>query len=311
MKKVIGRVSSVIVAVAMLCTSFAYAADSASVARVGAPKAAKGVFAMDVVTGKTLCAKSADKARPVASTSKLMTAYLVHEKIESGGGAWTDKVRITDKKLDKMSRLSPYGGSVRLTVGRLFTIRQLYILMLVESHNAASVQLGRWVSGSDKKFAKLMNKAADELGMKNSSFVNACGLDNLDYYNDLKIPYVGKRSDTNMMSPRDAAKLARALVTEHPSVLNTTKRATAKVKGRTIYTSNHILDYKNLMKKAKGLNVTGLKTGYIDRSGHCFIGTCKKKGRDRLVTVILNDSDRFNHTISIMKNIYKKNPEAV
>ncbi|MDR0518866.1 MAG: serine hydrolase [Clostridiales Family XIII bacterium] len=304
-------ISSVVIIALMVCSSFAYAAETPDVERVGAPKAAKGVFAMDAETGQTLCAKSADTARPVASTSKLMTAYLVLKKIDSGGGAWTDRVGITDRKLDKMSRTSPYGGSVRLRVGSTFSVRQLYYLMLVESHNAASVQLGRWISGTDAAFAQLMNETAEELGMENSSFVNACGLDNSDYASDLKIPYVGNRSDTNKMSPRDAADLARALVTEYPEVMNATKLTRVNVKGRTVRTSNHILDYKDLMKKAKGLNVAGLKTGYTSRAGHCFIGVCKKNGRHTIVTAILNDPDRFNHTITIMKGSYSKNPDAV
>jgi len=283
-------------------------ADSAAVVKVKAPKGAKGVFALDVVTGETLSSKNADKARPVASTSKLMTIYLVHKKIADGNGAWEDKIKITDKKIDRMSKLSPYGGTIRLKKGRTFTVKELYTLALVESHNAATIQLGRWVSGSDKKFVKLMNKTAKRLGMKNSRFVNACGLNNKDYYEDLKIPYIGKRSDTNMMSPRDAAKLASALVTEYPDVMKTTKRAKAKVRGKTIRTTNRILDDSKLKQKAKGLNISGLKTGYIKRSGSCFIGTCEKEGRDRIVTVILNDPNRFEHTITLMNDIYEENP---
>jgi D-alanyl-D-alanine carboxypeptidase (penicillin-binding protein 5/6) len=282
--------------------------DSPKIVKVKAPAGAKGVFAMDADTGKTLSSKSADKARPVASTSKLMTIYLVHKMIADGDGAWKDKVKITDKQIDRMSKLSPYGGTIRLKKGKTFTVKELYTLTLVESHNAAAIQLGRWVSGSDKKFVKLMNKTAQLLGMKKSSFVNACGLNNRDFYEDLKIPYIGKRSATNMMSPKDAAKLARALVTEYPAVMKTTKRAKTKVRGKTIRSTNKILRDKNLKEQAAGLNIVGLKTGYIRRSGSCFIGTCKRKGRDRIVTVILNDPDRFEHTITLMKEIYEKNP---
>jgi D-alanyl-D-alanine carboxypeptidase (penicillin-binding protein 5/6) len=286
-------------------------ADAIEVVRVKAPSGAKGVFAVDTATGETLSSKNADKSRPAASTSKLMTVWLVNEKISSGDGDWSDKIEVQDRKLDRMSRLSPYGGSVRLKAGRTYTVRQLYILTLVESHNAAAVQLGRWVSGSDEEFAEAMNEAAADLGMDNSYFVNACGLNNTDYYTDLKIKYVGKRSDTNMMSPRDAATLASAIVTIYPEVMDTASIAKTKVRGKTIHTTNLILRDKNLKKKAKGLNVTGLKTGYIKRSGGCFIGTCEKKGRHRIVTVILNDPKRFDHTISLMKKIYKENPEAV
>jgi D-alanyl-D-alanine carboxypeptidase (penicillin-binding protein 5/6) len=280
---------------------------SAKIVKVKAPKEAKGVFAMDVVTGKILSSKNADKARPAASTSKLMTVYLVHKKIAEGDGSWEDKIKITDKKIDRMSKLSTFGGTIRLKKGRTFTIRDLYTLTLVESHNAAAIQLGRWVSGTDKKFVKLMNKTAKRLGMEKSSFVNACGLNNSDFYKYLKIPYVGKRSATNMMSPKDAAKLAKALITEYPNVMETTKRAKAKVRGKTIHTTNRIIRDKNLKKKAKDLNIVGLKTGYIKRAGGCFIGTCKMKGRDRIVTVILNDPNRFEHTVTLMKDIYAKN----
>jgi D-alanyl-D-alanine carboxypeptidase (penicillin-binding protein 5/6) len=266
---------------------------------------------MDAATGKTLSSRDADTARPAASTSKLMTVWLVHGKIAEGGGRWSDKITITDAKIARMSRMSVYGGSVRLSKGRVFSVRQLYTLTLVESNNAAAIMLGRWVAGTDKKFVRLMNRAADDLGMENSHFVNACGLNNIDFYNDLKIPYVGKRSDTNMMSPRDAAVLARELVTEYPEVLGTTGLARVKVKGKAIRTTNLILRDKKLKKKAAGLNVKGLKTGYIKRSGGCLIATCRKKGRHRVITVILNDGDRFIHTLALMKAIYRENPEAV
>jgi D-alanyl-D-alanine carboxypeptidase (penicillin-binding protein 5/6) len=285
--------------------------EESEVVRVEAPSGAKGVFAVDTVTGEILCAKSADKARPVASTSKLMTVWLVHEKIASGEGDWSDKVKIKDSKLDRMSRVRPYGGSVRLKKGKSFTVKQLYLLTLVESHNAAAVQLGRWVAGSDEDFAAAMNDAAAELGMEDSYFVNACGLNNTDYYKDLKIKYVGKRSDTNMMSPRDAATLAAALVTTYPEVMDATSIVKTKVAGKTVRTTNLILRDKKLKKKAKGLNVSGLKTGYIKRSGGCFIGSCEKEGRHRIVTVLLNDKKRFEHTISLMKDIYNENPDAV
>jgi D-alanyl-D-alanine carboxypeptidase (penicillin-binding protein 5/6) len=304
------KILSVVVAALILAATVspAFAAD---VTVVKAPAKAKGVFAVDAVTGNTLSAKSPDRSMPAASTSKLMTAWLVHEKIASGDGDWSDRIRITDKKLDKMSRTSPYGGTVRLKNGSVFTVRQLYILTLVESHNAAAMQLGRWVAGSDSKFVSLMNEAADDLGMRASSFVNACGLNNIDFYKDLKIAYVGKRSATNMMSPRDAAKLARALVNTYPEVMDTTGVAKIKVKGKTVRTTNLIIRDDKLKAKAKGLNVSGLKTGYIKRSGGCFIGTCEKKGRHRIITVVFNDADRFKHTVSLMKRIYKENRGAI
>jgi D-alanyl-D-alanine carboxypeptidase (penicillin-binding protein 5/6) len=275
--------------------------------KVSAPKNAKAVIVVSADEGEVFASKSSGKALPAASTSKLMTLWLVHEKIEAGEGKWKDKVKITDKKLEKMSLSYEFGGRLKLYKGKTFTVKQLYQAALIESNNAAATQLGRWVSGSDKKFAKAMNETAEQLGMKNSKFFNASGIDNADLKKNFKMKISGKKGDTNKMSARGAATLAQAIISTYPSILDTSKLASKKINKTKIYSTNMILRDEKLKKKAADLKVNGLKTGYTVRAGSCLIATCKPKGSKRIITVVLNDSTKFPDTVSLMKRVYKKN----
>jgi D-alanyl-D-alanine carboxypeptidase (penicillin-binding protein 5/6) len=286
---------------------YANESDEPEPVEVDAPENAKAVIAIDAVTGAVYCAKSKNRKYPVASTSKLMTVWLVLEKIAANEGDWSDKVKITDKKLEKMSASSVFGGAMTLKKGKAFTVKQLYMLTLIESNNAAAIQLGRWVAGTDRKFADRMNDAAKRLGMNNSEFHNACGLNNSDLKQYFTMKIHGKAKDTNQMSASDAATLAKALIDNYPEILKTSKLAKKTIKDTKIKATNKILSDKKLKKRAKGLNVDGLKTGYTRRAGQCLIATCKPDGKHRVITVVLDDKDKFVDTIAVMKDIYDEN----
>ena len=132
---------------------------------------ATSAIVLDIGTGQTLMEKNADMALPPASMSKLMTLNMVFEAIEDG--------RLG---LDQVVPVSPhaasYGGSsMFLTTQDRVTVEDLIRGVVVLSGNDASTVLAEAVSpdGTERGFAQMMTERAAQLGMTNSTFVNANG----------------------------------------------------------------------------------------------------------------------------------------
>jgi D-alanyl-D-alanine carboxypeptidase (penicillin-binding protein 5/6) len=270
-----------------------------------APARAKAMIAMDAATGDIYVNKNIKKSLPVASVSKIMTVWLVMEKIKSGKGSLNSKVKIKSKKIEKLSRNWLCGGYV-LKRGATFTVKELLHLTLIDSSNAAAVQLGIWVSGSNKAFIKKMNSEAAKRGLTASSFTSACGLNNVDM-KLFGLVVRGGASGANLMSAYDVAKLSQLIIKTHPGVLKISGLASAKVKGTKIINSNKFFKDSQLRAKSKSLKIDGLKTGYIKRSGVCLAATGKPEGMHRIITVTLNDPYCSQDSYDILTKIYAKN----
>jgi len=152
-----------------------------------------------------------------------------------------------------------------------------------------------------------MNKEAKSLGLTKSSFTSACGLDNYDM-GRLGLKVTGNKKATNMMSARDLARLSQKLIAEYPQALNYSKTVSIKIKVKKITTTNKILKDKKLIKKAKTLNIDGLKTGSTKSAGYCLVATGQAKGKHRLISVILDDDYRSADTVDLLLKVYKSNP---
>ena len=142
-------------------------------------KYAKSAVALDVNTNNNVWTKNANTARPIASLSKLMTLYLVRQKISQGKGTWSSKVTTSNAGLKKLGKSNVFGGFK--FNHNSYTVRQLYLAGLIESSNNAAIALGQWVAGGstpayNKKFIGMMNNQAKEWGLKHSSFVSAYGM---------------------------------------------------------------------------------------------------------------------------------------
>jgi D-alanyl-D-alanine carboxypeptidase (penicillin-binding protein 5/6) len=266
------------------------------------PKKARAAFALDAVTGKVLYKKNAGKGYPVASIAKLMTVLLVREKLASNKRLnWKTKIKIKHAGLTKMSKSPDCGGFV-LKKGASYTVSGLYKTTLIESSNASAIALGMWVSGTNAKFVKLMNKRAKQLGLKHTTFVSASGLDNADLKRfGFKVKGT-KAKATNKVSAEDVAKIARELLTKYPDVVNTTKLAKVKVAGKTVKSTNSLLPGKRYY--VASLKVDGLKTGTTRSAGSCLVATGQVEGKNRIITVLLHDTARFPDTNKLMQSIY-------
>jgi len=277
MKKIISIFISIIMILTLFSTSI-YASNSEETEdNEGNNKAEDSVLSnlnvdinadsavlMDYETGTLLYAKNANEALPPASVTKVMTLLLVAEAIKEGRISLDQEVTIS-------SNASSMGGSqVFLKEGEAFTVEELLKSTVIASANDAAVALAELVSGSEQSFVNDMNKRAKELGMTNTVFENATGLDDTTV--------------NHKTSAYDIAIMSRELL-KHQCVLNY-----SNVWQDSIRNGEFILTNTNrLVRYYKGC--TGLKTGSTDKAGFCISATAEREGM-HLIAVIMGAETR-------------------
>jgi D-alanyl-D-alanine carboxypeptidase (penicillin-binding protein 5/6) len=285
---------------------------SAAVAEVGlvplyAPKA-QAVYAFDLETGETLYSKSARTPTRVASLAKVLTLLIVNEEVASGNLTWKTRVSMTSRALVKMSK-DPDCGGFKFKLGGVYSVKQLYDLALLESHNAAVTALGIEIAGSNSEFVKLLNARAADLGMADSSFISVSGLDNHSLRKfGLALPGTAKTAG-NLISARDLGIATRQLLNTFPQVVETASLTSTKVKTKTVKNTNQMLPGGRYYSKS--LAVNGLKTGYTQRSGYCLVLTSKKAGKHGVGLIIVHSPSsaaRFDGVSKLLRTIYQRFP---
>ncbi|HDR4817188.1 TPA: D-alanyl-D-alanine carboxypeptidase, partial [Bacillus cereus] len=237
----------------------------------------------------------ADELLAIASMTKMMSEYLVHEAVENGKLKWNQKVKISEYayKISQDRSLS----NVPLENGGSYTVKELYEAMVIYSANGATIALAEEIAGKEVNFVKMMNDKSKEFGMKNYKFVNSTGLTN----HDLKghHPEGTTPDEKNKMSARDCAILAQRLIQDFPKILDTAKipKKTFQQGGKyPIDMTNFNWMLKGLIKQYEG--VDGLKTGTTPEAGDCFTGTAERNGM-RLISVVIKANShaaRFDET---------------
>jgi len=218
--------------------------------------AAKAAILMDYRTRQVLFAKDPDQPLPPASMSKLMTAYIVFERLEEGSLSLDDELPVSERAW-KMG-----GSQMFLEVGQRVRVEDLLRGMIIQSGNDACVVLAEALAGSEKAFAELMNRKARELGLKNSHFTNATGLYDPEHY----------------MSVRDLAILAREIIRRFPQYY--------KYYSQKEFVFNGIRQFNRNPLLRKGVpGVDGMKTGYIEEGGYGLVVSAERDGR-RLILVV-------------------------
>lgn len=260
---------------------------------------AETAIIVDANTGKILYEKDAETALPPASMTKMMTEYLVLEKIDKGELNWDSTTQISDYAY-AISGNSDFSG-VGLTQDVDYTVKDLYDAMAVNSDNATSIALAEEIAGTEGEFVKMMNAKAEELGLEDYKFVNSTGLDNTSL--DGNHPEGTKADDTNLMSAKAAAQLAYHLVNDYPEVLEVSKIPEMKFDNQDILNWNWMLDHDATFYKPFFYEgVDGLKTGHTNLAGYTFTSTAERDGR-RLITVVMKtDSveERFQETAKLL-----------
>ena len=147
-------------------------------------------------TGKVLYEKNADTPLRPASVTKIMTILLAYEAVQEGRVTMEDMVTVS-------KNAAGYGGStILLEEGEQITLANLIKGMCIASGNDAAVATAEYIGGSQEGFVEMMNQRAAELNMKNTHFVNPCGLD----------------ADGHVTTARDIALMSRELMVNFPEV---------------------------------------------------------------------------------------------
>ena len=221
---------------------------------------AKNVLIMDYDTGEYLYEKDAYTPVAPASMSKLMTVYLLFEKIKSGGLSLEDTFTVSENAWRKGGSASG-GSTMFLPLGASVTVEDLIKGILIQSGNDACIVVAENMAGSEEDFADLMNKKAEELGLKNSHFENSTGLPSPDH----------------KMSVEDLAKLARAIIHDFPEFY--------PIFSQKSFTYHNILQGNRNPLLYSMPEADGLKTGHTDEAGFCLTASAKRGDR-RIISVM-------------------------
>lgn len=220
-----------------------------------------GLIAIDGATGKVLVEENADTTVYPASCIKLMTLFIIEDRIRQGAVHTNDLVTITAES-------AKLGASqVYLQEKEVFAVEDLIYALIVKSANDAAGALAIHVAGSQAAFVELMNQKAQALGMNHTRFYSPHGLPPTP---------PRKPEEVDVSTPRDMAILGRALVDAHPDVLRytSTLARTFRPGPKQISMENH---NRRLMAAFPGMD--GLKTGYFKAAGYSSIVTAKRNGR--------------------------------
>ena len=221
----------------------------------GMETAAKQAYIVDLQTGAVLLDKDSNTPSPPASLSKLMTIYMVFEKLKRGELSLDDKF-VVSRKAWKAG-----GSKMFVEVDKQVRIEDLLRGIIVQSGNDASIVLAEGLSGSEAAFVDTMNRKAREIGLGDSHFVNATGWP----------------ADNHMMSPRDVATLARRIIEEFPEYY--------PYFAEKSFRYNKIKQGNRNPLLYRDTGADGLKTGYTQASGYGLAASAIRNGR-RIMMVL-------------------------
>lgn len=223
---------------------------------------ASSAVVIDGETGDIIFEKNAHQSRSMASTTKIMTTLLAVES-----GKLNDVIKIKSPPLIE-------GTAVGFKSGDTVTLETLCYGMILESGNDAALLTAEFLAGSEADFSLLMNKKASEIGMKNTNFVTASGLDDESHYT----------------TAYDMALLgAYAVKNEKFAEICSTKNYKAHFITPDI--TSTFYNHNRLLGSCDG--VFGIKTGFTKKSGRCLVTACKRDNKI-LVAVTLNAPDDWN-----------------
>ena len=220
--------------------------------------AASSYILLDAKTGKVIVEENADVQLPPASLTKIMTAYITEVEIDNGNMSLDDEVHISEKAWRTQ------GSKMFVDINSNVRVEDILRGIIIQSGNDASVAMAEHIAGSEDAFADMMNQHAQRLGMSNTFFMNASGLDTEERY--------------NIMSARDLSTLARATILEHP--------AHYEIYSEREFTYNGIRQPNRNSLLFRDRNIDGMKTGWTTAAGYCLVASGERDGM-RLISVVM------------------------
>lgn len=222
----------------------------------------KSAILIEASTGEVLYEKNANEKLKPASMTKMMTLLLTFEAIERGD------LKLTDEVIVSINASGMGGSQILLETGEKMTVDNLIKGVAIASGNDAAVALAEKIGGTEDYFVELMNKRATELGLKNTHFQNAHGIDAENHYS----------------TAYDMSVIARELL-KHEKITDYTKIYEMYLRENT----NRKVWLVNTNKLVRFYDyIDGLKTGYTRGAGYCITLTGMKNGM-RLIAVTMDE----------------------
>ena len=231
---------------------------------------AKAALLVDANTGNIVYAKNEHEELYPASLTKIMTALLVLEAVDSGKLSLDQQLTASDS----ITQLDSDGSSAGIQVGEIMTVEQLLYCMLVVSANEACVILAEAVSGDVDTFVDAMNAKAQALGCENTHFVNPTGLHDSQHYTSAWDLYLITKE---AMKHEDFMRIC--------DTGDITLPATNLSEARSLHSTNYLIS----VWRSRGYYNTdahGIKTGSTDAAGHCLVSSASK-GSLSFISVML------------------------
>lgn len=258
----------------ILCASILFslaapvsAEETASAVSVKAPE----YVLMEPETGTVILEKDKDVPRSPASVTKVMTLLLIFEEIEKGN------LKLDDTVTTSAHAKSMGGSQVFLEEGETQTVETMIKCIVIASGNDASVAMAEHIAGSEPEFVNAMNKKAQALGMKNTHFVDCCGLTD---------------SDDHYTTAYDIALMSRELIRKYPEILNYSSVWMDTITHNTRQGSKEfgLSNTNRLIRTYEGC--VGLKTGSTSKAKFCVSAVAKRKGITLIAVVMAAPDSR-------------------
>lgn len=276
MKKLFSVLTAVLLVFGM--SVGAYGEDYSNITDLGL--SAQSVILVEASGGSVLYENNSDEKLPPASITKVMTLLLIYEAVRDGKINWDDNVTVS-------AHAASMGGSqVFLEEGETQTVADMTKCIAIASANDAAVAMAEYIGGSEDGFVQQMNERAKQLGMNNTTFKNACGLD----------------TDGHLTTARDISIMSRELIYNFPEIIQytTTWQDTITHKTRRGESEFGLTNTNKLVKWYNG--ATGLKTGSTGKAKYCLSATAEKNGM-QLIAIIMAAPDnkaRFSEAIKLL-----------
>ena len=272
MKKIKKLFISSVVVIIILSIIVPVAAQAAMVG--GTRISSSGAVVIDFETGIVLFGHNETVQRVPASMVKMVAVHVIYDAIRDGKTTMDSRIRISQSTAE-FSRDRTW-SNVTLVADTTYSVRELLEVVIIRSANAATVALGEGIFGSEAAFVHQMNAKAGELNIR-AHFADSWG-----------------GSPDNRISPLALAWMMRALLQDHPEVIEISSMRSVRFRG-----SDPLPNTNHLLTRYSGAD--GLKTGFTNPAGFCLVGTAVRDGR-RLISVVMGNSveTRFPDTETLL-----------
>jgi D-alanyl-D-alanine carboxypeptidase (penicillin-binding protein 5/6) len=267
---------------ALLATLLALAVATPAAAAPAKPKQpqveARSWALIDAGSGEVLTSHAAARRLPIASTTKLMTAWVVLHELPLSRIVWAHPYRPT------------YGESLLgLRAGQRIGVRDLLYGLVLRSGNDAAYDLALAAAGSERRFVRQMNLRAAALGLADTHYANPVGLDQRG----------------NHSSARDLVTLTRHLL-QIPVFARIADSRSAVL--RSVRPRRRIASINELLRMAPWVN--GVKTGHTFGAGYVLVGSGRRKGVELISAVVgaPTDEDRFADDLRLLDYGFSRYP---